>query len=74
MEVSSQLHDPIALSPGEELFTHCTGGWLGLRANLDEVVKGKISQPLPRFEPPIIQLVAQRYTTELSRLLIPIKE
>jgi hypothetical protein len=26
------------------------------------------SQPLPRLEPPIIQPVAQRYTTELSRL------
>jgi hypothetical protein len=27
------------------------------------------SQPLPGLEPPIIQPVAQRYTTELSRLL-----
>jgi len=26
-------------------------------------------QPLPVFEPPAIQPVAQRYTTELSRLL-----
>jgi hypothetical protein len=26
----------------------------------------KISQPLLRLEPPIIQLVSQRYTTELS--------
>jgi hypothetical protein len=29
----------------------------------------KKSQPLPELEPPIIQLVAQRYATELSRLL-----
>jgi hypothetical protein len=29
----------------------------------------KNSQPLPRLEPPIIQPVAQRYTTELYRLL-----
>jgi hypothetical protein len=29
----------------------------------------KISKPLPRLEPPIIQPVAQRYTTELFRLL-----
>jgi hypothetical protein len=29
--------------------------------------EGKNSQPLPGFEPPIIQPVAQRYTTELSR-------
>jgi hypothetical protein len=28
----------------------------------------KYSQPLPGLEPPIIQAVAQRYTTELSRL------
>jgi hypothetical protein len=30
----------------------------------------KNSQPLPGLEPQIIQPVAQRYTTELSRLLI----
>jgi hypothetical protein len=30
----------------------------------------KNSQPLPGFEPQIIQPVAQRYSTELSRLLI----
>jgi hypothetical protein len=34
----------------------------------------KNSQPLSGLEPPIIQPVAQRYTTELSRLLLrPIK-
>jgi hypothetical protein len=32
----------------------------------------KNSQPLPGLEPPIIQPVAQRYTTELSRFLIDI--
>jgi hypothetical protein len=30
----------------------------------------KNSQPLPALEPPIFQPVAQRYTTELSRLLV----
>jgi hypothetical protein len=30
--------------------------------------EGKNTQPLPGLEPPIIQPVAQRYTTELSRL------
>jgi hypothetical protein len=34
----------------------------------------KNSQPLPRLEPPIIQPVAQRYTTETSRLLQGQKE
>jgi hypothetical protein len=29
----------------------------------------KNSQPLPGLEPPIIQSVAQRYTTELSQLI-----
>jgi hypothetical protein len=32
----------------------------------------KNSQPLPGLEPPIIQLVAQRYTAELSLLLIKV--
>jgi hypothetical protein len=31
----------------------------------------KNSHPLPRLEPPIIQLLAQRYTTELSRQVRP---
>jgi hypothetical protein len=31
--------------------------------------KEKISQPLPGLEPPIIQPIAQCYTTELSQLL-----
>jgi hypothetical protein len=30
--------------------------------------ESKNSQPLPELEPPLIQSVAQRYTTELSRL------
>jgi hypothetical protein len=44
--------------------THCTEGWVGLRAILDGVVKRKI--PSPRRESnsrtPIVQSVAQRYT------------
>jgi hypothetical protein len=32
----------------------------------------KNSQPIAGLEPPIIQPVAQRYTTELSRLLLEI--
>jgi hypothetical protein len=36
---------------------------------MDAMVKGKNSQSLPGLEPPIIQLLAQRYTTELPRLL-----
>jgi hypothetical protein len=67
MEVSDQLHAPTALllrerAPG----THWIGYWVGPRAGLDVV---KNSHALPRLKLPIIQTVAQRYTTELSRLL-----
>jgi hypothetical protein len=30
--------------------THCTGGWVGLRAGLDTEVRGKILSPLPGIE------------------------
>jgi hypothetical protein len=40
------------------------------RGVLDAVVKRKIPSPLPVIELPIIQPVAQRYTTELFRLLM----
>jgi hypothetical protein len=42
---------------------------VGPRASLDAVVKRKISQLLAGLEPPIIQPIAQRYTTELSQIL-----
>jgi hypothetical protein len=43
---------------------------VGPRAGLDEVVKRKIPNPCRESNPrtPIVQPVAQRYTTELSRL------
>jgi hypothetical protein len=41
---------------------------VGSRAGLDTVVKSKISS-LTRTRTPVIQLAAQRHTTELSRLL-----
>jgi hypothetical protein len=31
--------------------THCTGGWVGLRAGLDTEVRGKIILPLPGINP-----------------------
>jgi hypothetical protein len=49
--------------------THWIGGWVGPRTGLDAVVKKKNSQPLSGLELPIIQPIAQRYTTELYRLL-----
>jgi hypothetical protein len=41
---------------------------VGLRADLLAVLKIN-SQPLPGFQPPVIQPVVQRIITELSRLL-----
>jgi hypothetical protein len=38
------------------------------RSGLDGDVEN--SQPLPALEPPIIQPIVQRYTTELSRILV----
>jgi hypothetical protein len=41
---------------------------VGLRAGLDAVMKRKIPNPYRDSNPPIIQPVAQRYTTETSQL------
>jgi hypothetical protein len=65
MEVSGQLHATAALPQGKSPWyplDRRLGGpqsWPGEERN---------SQPLPGLEPPIIQPVPQRYTTELSRL------
>jgi hypothetical protein len=66
MEISGQLHAPAALPQGKSP-----------RYSLDRRLCGhqsrsgcggeKISQLLPGLEPPIIQSLTQRYTTELSR-------
>jgi hypothetical protein len=42
---------------------------VGPRAGLDAVLKRKIPTSLVGLEPPVVQLVAQRYTTELTLLL-----
>jgi hypothetical protein len=64
MEVSGQLHAPATLPPEKEPVTHWIGGWVGLRAVLDGVVKRKIPSPRRESNPrtPIVQPVAQRYT------------
>jgi hypothetical protein len=33
--VDGKYHVPAALPPGETLFTHCAGGWVGPRAGLN---------------------------------------
>jgi hypothetical protein len=52
MGASGQRHAPAALCPRERTpGTHCTGGWVGLRAGLDTEVRGKILCPLPGIKP-----------------------
>ena len=54
-----QRHAPSALPPGKKPGTHCTEGWVGLRADVDWC--GKTS-PTLRFDPRTVQPVASRYT------------
>ena len=56
--VGGQRHAPAAL-PTEGPGSHCIGGWVGLRAGLDE--NGKYRPP-PGFDPRTVHLVARRYT------------
>jgi hypothetical protein len=70
MEVSGQLHNPAASPPRKQPpGTHWIGSWVGPRAGLDMVVKSKIPRPCWDLNPPIIQAIAQHYTSELSQLL-----
>jgi hypothetical protein len=65
MEVSGQLHSPAALPPRERApRTNWIGGWVGLRAVLDAVVKRKIPSPSRESNPRtlIVEPAAQRYT------------
>jgi hypothetical protein len=52
-DLGGQLHAPAALYPRgkDPPGTHCTGGWVGLRAGLDTEDRGKILSPLPVTEP-----------------------
>jgi hypothetical protein len=51
MEVSGEHHAPAALTPGKNIDTCWTGGWLGLRAVLgvvgDEILDDRDSYPGP---------------------------
>jgi hypothetical protein len=49
--------------------TQWVGGWVGLLSRSAHRGEEKNSQPLPGLEPPIMQPVAQRCTTELPRLI-----
>jgi hypothetical protein len=70
MEASGQLHTTAGLSLGKQLlarpFVRKLGGPQSRSGRGGEE---KNPQSLQRLEPPIIQSVAQRYNTELFRLL-----
>jgi hypothetical protein len=70
MEVSGQLHSPAAYTRERAPAIHWIEGWVRPRAGLDAVVRRKIPSPYRDSNPPIIQPAAQRYTTELSGLLL----
>jgi hypothetical protein len=70
VEVSHQLHAPAALPPGKSPLYPLDRRLGGPQSRSEHGGEAKNSQPLPRFEPPIIQPVAQRYTTEVSIGLI----
>jgi hypothetical protein len=63
---SGQLNAPAALSQGKSPW-YPLNRRLGGPQSLSGCREEKNSQPLVGLEPPIIQPVAQRYTTELSR-------
>jgi hypothetical protein len=63
---------PDSAFPGERTSdTHCTGGWVGLRAGLDTEVRGKILFPCRGSNPdrPFLQSVVRHYTDWATRLL-----
>jgi hypothetical protein len=69
MEVSGQLHTSAALPPGKVPLVHPLDSRLG--GSQSRYVRGGEeinSQPLSGLEPPNIQPITQRYTTELSGL------
>ena len=57
--MGGQRHTPAALPPGKRFGTHCIGGWVGPRADLDGCGK---SRPSPGFDPRTFQHVASPYT------------
>jgi hypothetical protein len=69
-EVCGQLHTPAALPPGKEPFYPLDRRLSGPQSRSGRGSEENSFQPVPGLEPPIIQPVAQRYTTELSRLFI----
>jgi hypothetical protein len=65
VKVSGQRHAPAALYPGERTpCSRCTGGWVGLRANLDTEDRGKVLCLCRKSNPDrlVVQSVVRHYT------------
>jgi len=62
--VRSQRHAPAAPYPRERPGTHCTGGWVGLRAGLEMCRKSRPQE----FDPLTVQPVGSRYTDYAKRV------
>jgi hypothetical protein len=69
MEVSGQIHAPAAFPQGKSSRFPLDRRLGGPQSRAGRGGEEKKSQPLPGFEPPIIQPVAQRFTTELYLLI-----
>jgi hypothetical protein len=69
MEVSARLKVPATLFPGKEPPNPLDGKLGGPQSRSGRDGEEKHSYPLAGLESPIVQPVAQRYTTELSRNL-----
>jgi hypothetical protein len=67
MEVSGQLHAPVALPPGKQPLYPLARRLDGPQSRSGGGGEEKNSQPLSGLETPIIQPVAQRYTTDISQ-------
>jgi hypothetical protein len=63
-------HRESNLPQGKNAWHPLDRGLGGLQSRYAHGGDEKNSQSLPGLEPPIMQLVAQRYTTELSSILI----
>jgi hypothetical protein len=70
MEASGQLHVPAALPPGKELQYPLDRRLGGPQSRSGHGGEERNFQPLLGREPSINQPIAQRYTNELSRLLL----
>jgi hypothetical protein len=74
MEVSGQLRVPAALPQGKSPWYPLDRTPGGIQSQSGCGGEEKNSQSLSGLEPPIIQTVVQRYTTELSRFLLLLKQ